>query len=110
MSNEQLIELLIVADRLQGPLLAILKSEKAIECIRPVELTPSTVEELSSGCQAILGSRLDCSNVLLMLSVADQWSAKHLKVRLFVSYPIICLTCGLSASERSVVSLLLSYT
>lgn len=38
------------------------------------------VEQLSVGCQAVLTSRLDHSNVLCMLAVADQWSATHLQV------------------------------
>ncbi|KAK4022489.1 uncharacterized protein LOC116919472 [Daphnia magna] len=53
-SNEQLIELLIMADRFE-------------------------VEQLSSGCQTVLTSRLDNSNVLCMLAIADQWSATQLQ-------------------------------
>ena len=54
-SNEQLIDLLILADRFE-------------------------VEQLSIGCQTVLASRLDCSNVLCLLAVADQWSATQLQV------------------------------
>ena len=54
-SNEQLIELLIMADRFE-------------------------VEQLSISCQTVLTSRLDNSNVLCMLAVADQWTATQLQV------------------------------
>lgn len=57
-SNEQLIELLIMADRFE-------------------------VEQLSTGCQTILASRLDNSNVLCLLAVADQWSATQLQVKFY---------------------------
>nr|CAH0099042.1 unnamed protein product [Daphnia galeata] len=54
LSNEQLIDLLIMADRFE-------------------------VEQLSTGCQTVLTSRLDNSNVLCMLAIADQWSATQLQ-------------------------------
>jgi len=53
-SNDQLIELLILADRFE-------------------------VAQLSSGCQTVLTSRLDSSNVLCLLAIADQWSATQLQ-------------------------------
>lgn len=56
LSNEQLIDLLIMADRFE-------------------------VEQLSTGCQTVLTSRLDNSNVLCMLAIADQWSATQLQVK-----------------------------
>lgn len=60
LSNEQLIELLIMADRFE-------------------------VEQLSAGCQTVLTSRLDNSNVLCMLAIADQWSATQLQVNICYS-------------------------
>ena len=38
------------------------------------------VEQLSISCQTVLTSRLDNSNVLCMLAVADQWTATQLQV------------------------------
>lgn len=54
-TNEQLIELLVMADRFE-------------------------VEQLSIGCQNVLASQLDSSNVVYMLAVADQCSASQLLV------------------------------
>ena len=71
-NNEQLIELLIMADRIE-------------------------VEQLSIGCQTVLTSRLDNSNVLCMLAIADQWSATQLQVHflnhMFNYYSTIIAWC-----------------
>jgi len=70
-NNDQLIELLILADRFE-------------------------VAQLSSGCQTVLTSRLDLSNVLCLLAIADQWSATQLQVLTansfqFSNFDIICI-------------------
>ena len=79
MSKEEIIELLAIADRYE---VQEIKLSELSSLSLSLSLSHSQTSSLHSTCEQQLINRIDNSNVFSLLIVADQFSARQLRVRL----------------------------